>query len=350
MSKFSYSPKRNFGTHGILYANDRRKRNSHSKFFCCMIFFVVLCIIFFMIWGIGVLIKQHGVEIKKKQIKQDQDLEIISAGEETSSAIMSQQNDEKNNVYNVNPERDFLFQKQYDDAYILFSHEDFFTARDQLRTMLEIVPWNAPIFENIVSLLNHCTSAIQKNGTDPEMFVNYKISSGDTLSKIAKKYHTTVSSIQTANNMTASQTFLKSGKGLKIPNQEWKITINRISNYLAIFVNGKYYKIFHVYSGTSIPENLQGEYKVVSKDATPVWKVNGQVYPYGAEENICGARFLALNPLSGKGASTAIHGSNTENIPDTSPGAQGYFRLSNADVKELFDLIPKGTPVQIILQ
>lgn len=51
-----------------------------------------------------------------------------------------------------------------------------------------------------------------------EQIVNHRISSGDTLSRLAKTYGTRISRIQAANNMTGTKIIL--GKTLKIPTSQ----------------------------------------------------------------------------------------------------------------------------------
>ena len=92
-----------------------------------------------------------------------------------------------------------------------------------------------------------------------------------------------------------------------------------------------------------------GTFRIFSKQKDPVWRVDGQTYPPGSSGNIIGSRWMALKGTgaSADAAGTAIHGTNRAGTPDTSPGAPGYFRMSNDDVKELYELVPCETTVEI---
>ncbi|MGI8820673.1 MAG: L,D-transpeptidase family protein [Chthoniobacterales bacterium] len=70
-----------------------------------------------------------------------------------------------------------------------------------------------------------------------------------------------------------------------------------------------------------------------------------------AGEDLVMSRILWLDGLSGGNANTYtryiyIHGTNHEELIGT-PASHGCIRMKNADVAELFDLVPVGTPVVI---
>ena len=81
---------------------------------------------------------------------------------------------------------------------------------------------------------------------------------------------------------------------------------------------------------------------VVNKLVDPVWYRQGAVVPPDSPENILGTRWMGI---SEKGY--GIHGS-------VDPEAIGYqvtagcVRMLNAEVEELYDIIPLGTEVTIV--
>lgn len=89
----------------------------------------------------------------------------------------------------------------------------------------------------------------------------------------------------------------------------------------------------------------------------PLWSVfksrvpTGEIASPGGEEDGILSRILWLDGLDGENANTKdrfiyLHGTNQEDQIG-SPASHGCVRMKNADIVELFELIPIGTPVQI---
>jgi len=78
----------------------------------------------------------------------------------------------------------------------------------------------------------------------------------------------------------------------------------------------------------------------------------GEVAPEGGDEDLILTRILWLEGLEGQNANTKdryiyIHGTNQETRIGT-PASHGCVRMRNADIVELFDLVPEGTSVEIL--
>jgi hypothetical protein len=72
----------------------------------------------------------------------------------------------------------------------------------------------------------------------------------------------------------------------------------------------------------------------------------------GGEEDLVLTRILTLDGLDPGNANTLerfvyIHGTNQEQLIGT-PASHGCIRLRNADMITLHDMIPAGTPVEIL--
>jgi lipoprotein-anchoring transpeptidase ErfK/SrfK len=102
-----------------------------------------------------------------------------------------------------------------------------------------------------------------------------------------------------------------------------------------------------------------GNFRVCEKfgDGQPAWSVfrsrlpTGEIASQGAGEDGVLSRILWLDGLDGDNANTRdryiyIHGTNEEHLIG-SPASHGCIRLKNADVIELFALVPTGTRVEI---
>ncbi len=78
----------------------------------------------------------------------------------------------------------------------------------------------------------------------------------------------------------------------------------------------------------------------------------GEIAPAGGDEDLILTRILWLEGLEEQNANTKdryiyIHGTNQENLIGT-PASHGCVRMRNADIAELFDLVPEGTVVEIL--
>lgn len=69
------------------------------------------------------------------------------------------------------------------------------------------VPAIAPVLTPAVAVLEENKESLKT--------IDIKVKSGDSLEKLARRYHVTIKEIQSANNLTGS--FLKKGQDLKIP-------------------------------------------------------------------------------------------------------------------------------------
>jgi len=74
----------------------------------------------------------------------------------------------------------------------------------------------------------------------------------------------------------------------------------------------------------------------------PPWYKVGAVVPANSPENILGTRWLGLSQ-----AGYGIHGT-TEPATLGQAVTAGCVRMANADVEELFTIVPLGTEVAIV--
>ncbi len=161
---------------------------------------------------------------------------------------------------------------------------------------------------------------------------------GDAIYLIAKKNGTTSALTKKINGLT--QDTIYPGMKLKVVTGKFFIRVDKSSNTLRLFLNDKPVKTYSVATGrdNSTPT---GEFVVQHKLVDPTWYRTGAVIPPGSPENGLGTRWLGLDH-PGYG----IHGT-------TEPGligrqvSHGCVRMRNADVEELYDIIPYGTKVAI---
>ena len=358
MAKMKKKSSGSYGIYGIRTVESRRPRTGLYRVFAVLLFLIICGAI---VWGIKAHSDSRGA-ITPDVVKPvpDNDAAVLTFADEraaenseTSAAIRdyrARENDSSANPFDLQEfERQRLKQqrKLYDDALQAFNERKFETCRTILRDMLVPMDSSDSLYEPAANLLGRASMNIYRSGTDSETNVDYSVKSGDTLSKIALNYNTSVSAIQKANGMTTTR--LNIGQKLKIPQSVWSIEIRRSDNKLLLKTNNKLFKIYNVYPGSAISQSFTGTFRIFSKQKDPVWRVDGHTYQPGSAGNIIGARWMALKGTgaSADAAGTAIHGTNRAGAPDASPGAPGYFRLSNDDVKELYDLVPLETTVEI---
>lgn len=164
----------------------------------------------------------------------------------------------------------------------------------------------------------------------------YTVRSGDNLTKIARKYGTTVELLRVANGIRGDM--IRAGQKLRIPKADFSVLVDKSQNTLTL-KNGE--EVVKVYTCSTGRDGITpvGAFRVVNRLVDPVWK--GIVAP-GDPENPLGTRWLGFDlPQYG------IHGTNE---PETLGQAvtDGCIRLANNDVEELFTLLPEGTSVTVV--
>ncbi|MBF0570802.1 MAG: L,D-transpeptidase family protein [Candidatus Omnitrophica bacterium] len=170
--------------------------------------------------------------------------------------------------------------------------------------------------------------------------ISYEIVPGDSLGKLARKYKTTPQLIKRANGLKSD--VIRTGEKLRIWSAPFNVLVNKSQNVLFLKSGQEVLKIYHVSTGK---DNITpvGSFKIASKIENPVWFRNGgPPIPSESPENELGSRWMGFDTDSHYG----IHGT----LHPESIGQQvtaGCVRMKNADVEELFDIIPGGTEVVI---
>ena len=181
----------------------------------------------------------------------------------------------------------------------------------------------------------------------------YVVKSGDALSKIAKKYNTTVSLIKSLNNKDTD--IIRVGERLLVFNGKnsdnkntFSIYVSKSKNTLDLLVNDKLFKRYPVGTG-KFGKTPEVDFFVYDKIEEPPWTRpnDNKIIEYGDPENVLGTRWFALkSPENKELIGFGIHGTwERDSIGHQS--SDGCVRMFNEDVEELFDLIPRNTKVTI---
>jgi len=169
----------------------------------------------------------------------------------------------------------------------------------------------------------------------------YEVRKGDTLTRISKKFNTTIDLIQKSNNLKGSA--IKVGDKIKVPTMKFSILVDKSQNVLTLRADGEIFKTYRVSTGKETSVTPVGTFKIVNKIINPTWYPGGgKAVPAGDARNLLGTRWMGISKPS-----YGIHGT-------TDPGSigksvtEGCVRLKNSDVEELYSIVPEGTEVTII--
>lgn len=177
--------------------------------------------------------------------------------------------------------------------------------------------------------------------------VDHVVRSGESLDRIAKTYGCSRRLIQRSNQIS-NPGRIKSGDVLRVFTGRFLVMVSKTQNYLMVYMNDRFFKRYAVATG-KFGKTPIGSFQIVDQIAEPVWwRPDGKEIPFGNPENILGTRWMALKAT---GDTPAVRGYGIHGTWDNSSLGQsvsmGCVRMCNADVEELFDMLPLGTIVVI---
>ena len=226
----------------------------------------------------------------------------------------------------------------YDRARALIKNHELLEAQEILRKILD----DHPGFDAVPEAekdLEHLNLEIIFSDIHTSETIIYKVHPRDTLKQLAQKFHTTVDLIKKRNDLGSD--VIRSGQKISIYNSPFNIVIDKSDNILMLRNNDKIVKVYAVSTGKENTTTPAGEFTIKDRIIDPVWFHHGIVVPPGTVKNFLGTRWLGFNiPKYG------IHGTVEPELIGKSVSG-GCVRMQNADVEELFILIPEGTKVVI---
>jgi lipoprotein-anchoring transpeptidase ErfK/SrfK len=180
--------------------------------------------------------------------------------------------------------------------------------------------------------------------------VEYVIQSGDSIDRIARKFGTTRELVEKSNQIRRAA-MIRKGDRLRVFNGRFAIAVNVPKNELVLYMNGKFFKKYAIGTGEEIRSPTpMGTFRIVEKTVKPsYWPRDGHEVPYGDPANPLGTRWMRLMPTGSTPSNLTrygLHGTSEDSSIGRSVSA-GCVRLRNADVEELFALVPDGTSVTI---
>lgn len=167
----------------------------------------------------------------------------------------------------------------------------------------------------------------------------YEVKPGDTLTKIANEFKTTVELVKKSNNISDDK--ILPGRKIKVWDAPFSMVVDKSQNTLILKTDEEIIKTYIVSTGINNSTPI-GNFKITNKLQNPTWFKAGAAVAPDSPENILGSCWLGFN-LAGYG----IHGT-TDPQSLGRQVTQGCVRMSNADVEEVYTVVPIGTEVTIV--
>ncbi len=226
-------------------------------------------------------------------------------------------------------------QALYTLAAVYDARGELLRERDMYNNLLDKFPASDSASKARVGLDQINMKILFSPVPDPDSFT-HEITKGDSLSKIAKKYNTTVDLLMKTNNLKDGS--IKTGRKLKVTKLKFSISVDKSQNILTLKGDGKVFKTYQVATGINNRTPV-GDFKIINKVVDPVWYAQQAVVPAGSPKNILGSRWMGISS-SGYG----IHGCTDPSSIGKQTTA-GCVRMHNSDVEELYAVVPIGTEV-----
>ncbi len=234
--------------------------------------------------------------------------------------------------------KDENVQQLYENALVLRKDRNFSQAKEIFQKILSEHPDFEQV-EKIVRELESLNMEVIFSNTNSDQSVLHEVVLGDTLGKLAKKYHTTIDLIKIKNKLKSN--VIRIGQKLRVWNTDFNIYVDKSQNILLLKEGDEVVKVYDVSTGEDSSTPV-GSFIITTRLTDPVWFNRGVMVPPESPQNVLGSRWLGFN-APGYG----IHGTVE---PETigQPVTAGCVRMRNNEVEELYNMIPNGTKVVIV--
>lgn len=225
---------------------------------------------------------------------------------------------------------------------------DLLRARDLYRQSMQEAQYDSPAWLEAVGALGRSNVALIFSPMSTPESQKYSVKRGDSITSIGNALNTTQGLLTRANSITETTT-LHLGQNLKYTPKDFRIIIERSTCRLYLMDKDGLFKLYSVGLGKPGHETALGSYKIGNKEKDPIWHKPGEgPIPPGDPRNQLGTRWMPLVPdQEGLPTDLGIHGT----IQPETVGfytSNGCARLLNDQVEELYDLVVRATPVDIV--
>jgi len=226
--------------------------------------------------------------------------------------------------------------------------QELIEARDHYRAAFNDAPVNSALWTEALDAMGRLnTQLIFAQQETPESKY-YTVESGDTLTSIGIKLNTTQGLLTRANGIEDTSK-LHLGQRLKYTPKDFRVVVERSTCRLFLMDNQGPFKCYGTGLGMPGYETTLGKYTIGSKQKDPTWfQPNGPPIPPNDPQNELGTRWMPMVPVEeGLPTDLGIHGTIA---PETIGHykSHGCPRLLNENAEELYDLIVRSTPVEVV--
>jgi len=225
---------------------------------------------------------------------------------------------------------------------------DLIEARDYYQRAATDATWDSETWRKAVEAMGRVNVALIFDPAETPESKQYIVQKGDSITSIGNDLNTTQGLLMRANGIDETTT-LRIGQQLKYTPKDFRVVIERATCRLFVFDKEGLFKCYPVGLGKPGHETTLGAYKIGSKTKNPVWhKPGAGPIPAGDPRNELGTRWMPLVPeQEGLPKDLGIHGTIA---PETIGiySSMGCARMLPEDIEELYDLIVRSTPVDIV--
>ncbi|NUM52103.1 MAG: L,D-transpeptidase family protein [Candidatus Hydrogenedentes bacterium] len=221
-------------------------------------------------------------------------------------------------------------------------------ARDLYAEAAKSATWDSPAWNEAIDAMGRANIALVFSPNETPESKVYTVEKGDNLTSIGIKLNTTQGLLTRANGIEAD-TKLSLGQRLKWTPKDFRIVIERSKCRIFLLDSNGIFKRYSCGLGKPGHETTLGVFKIGNKEKDPVWHKPGEgPIPPGDPRNLLGSRWMPMVPVQeGLPKDLGIHGA-----PDpTTVGSfssNGCARMKMEEVEELYDLVVRSTPVQVV--
>ncbi|HNR34957.1 MAG TPA: L,D-transpeptidase family protein [Candidatus Hydrogenedentes bacterium] len=225
---------------------------------------------------------------------------------------------------------------------------DLLKARDFYRQAVAAAAWDSPDWNDALDALGKVNVTLIFSPQETPESKRYAVQRGDSITSIGNALNTTQGLLMRANGIDEN-TVLNLGKLLKYTPKDFRIVIERSKLRLFLVDKDGIFKRYKVGLGKPGHETTLGSYKLGNKEKNPIWhKPGAGPIPAGDPANELGTRWMPLIPeRDNLPKDLGIHGTiRPETVGQYS--SNGCARLLPDEIEELYDLVVRSTPVDIV--
>lgn len=215
-------------------------------------------------------------------------------------------------------------------------------------------PWrmDSATMREWVGVLRKAQSGHRWRKDAPWNGVEVRVEKGDSLISIRKRFVTQhpgvlVCTGQIARSNGLSGEIIHPGQTLRVPLDQARMLVDLDGHWAVYLLGDEVVDGWEVGVGKPGSETRAGDYRVGDKRRDPMWFPAGQPpVPFGDARNPLGTRWIEFETLDGRPTHLGFHGTNQ---PDSVGGdtSEGCLRMRNADVEQLFEILPQGAVVVV---